>query len=93
MKHNFETYASFLIFCYYLCILHLFKLCQSTVSSLPDYIVAFIFKMSNLLIQGVVISGNHADNFRKWDSTLTGVLNDPYGQFLGRFFVSFFVLS
>ena len=49
--------------------------------------------MSNLLIQGVVISGNHADNFRKWDSTLTGVLNDPYGQFLGRFFVSFFVLS
>ena len=40
--------------------------------------------MSSLLIQGVVISGKHAENFRKWDSTLTGVLEDQYGQFLGK---------
>ena len=51
---------------------------------IAPWLVVFIHKMSSLLIQGVVISGKHAENFRKWDSTLTGVLEDQYGQFLGR---------
>ena len=47
--------------------------------------------MSSLLLQDVIIGGKHADNFRKWDSTLTGVLEDQYGQFLGKTFVHSFL--
>ena len=83
MKHNVETYASFLIF-FYLSVHTTFVQVMPVYSFIAPWLVALISKMSNLIIQGVVISGNHADNFRKWDSTLTVVLNDPYGKFLGR---------
>ena len=81
-KHNSATYVSFLIFSFFPCICT----CSSYVSlhlycSLTSCIHHI---MSNLLIQGVVISGRHAENFRKWDSTLNGVLEDPYGQFLSK---------